>query len=55
LPGYEVGSRGIEFRKSLELAVAAGNWIESSGLGSWQMIEELSAVQLRVGRPAVKR
>jgi hypothetical protein len=23
-----------------ELAVAAENWIESSGVGSWQMIEE---------------
>jgi hypothetical protein len=23
-----------------ELAVAAENWIESSGVGSWQMMEE---------------
>jgi hypothetical protein len=37
------------------MAVVERNWIESSGVGSWQMMEELSAVQLRVERPAEKR
>jgi hypothetical protein len=48
-------SKMIEKRwQRVHLAVAADNWIESSGVGSWQMMEE-QRVQLRVESPAVKR
>jgi hypothetical protein len=36
-----------------QLAVAAGIWLESSGVGSWQMMGK-SRVHLRVESPAVK-
>jgi hypothetical protein len=55
LRGYELGSGGIELRNSLEMAVAENNWVESCGVCSWQMMEELSSVQLRVESPAEKR
>jgi hypothetical protein len=37
-----------------QLAVAAENWVDSPGIGNWQMTQE-SRVQLRAGSPAVKR
>jgi hypothetical protein len=46
-----------ELREPFELAVAANNWIESSGDGSWQLADDggIESVQLRVESPAVKR
>jgi hypothetical protein len=43
--------------ESLELAVAAENCIEISGIGSWQLAdgEGIERYQLRVENPAVKR
>jgi hypothetical protein len=34
------GQLELKLRETLELEVAAENWIESSGVGSWQMMEE---------------
>jgi hypothetical protein len=44
-------------RESLELAAAAENWIESSGVGNSQLTDDggVERVQLRVESPAVKR
>jgi hypothetical protein len=47
----------LELRESLQLAVAAENGLESSGVGSWQLAdnEGIEPVQLRFESPAVKR
>jgi hypothetical protein len=47
----------IEKRCKRELAVAAGNWIESSGVGSWQLADDggVERVQLRVESQPVKK
>jgi hypothetical protein len=39
-----------ELRECLELAVAAENWIESPGVGSWQLTDNggIERVQLRI-------